>query len=231
MIDMRQITKSYRSRAVVTHALDTVDLRVAEGDFVAIMGPSGCGKSTLLNIAGLLDMPDGGTYAFMGERVERAGEARRAQIRKARIGFIFQNFNLIEDLTVRENVDLALVYHGLAPSRRRARVDAVLEDLGISHRADSRPQSLSGGQQQRVAIARALVTRPRLLLADEPTGNLDSQTGEDVMGILRRVNDQGTTIVMVTHSPAHAHYAQRTVNLLDGRIVAENVRGRAPDLS
>ena len=224
MLTMTKLSKSYRTETVETAALDSVDLTIAEGEFVAIMGPSGCGKSTLLNVMGLLDSPTSGSYVFAGQEVAGLGEARLADVRKRHIGFIFQSFNLVDELSVRENVELALLYHGIAASERRARVDKVLDRVGIGHRAGHRPAQLSGGQQQRVAVARALVAEPRLILADEPTGNLDTAHGEEVMRMLRQLNQDGSTIVMVTHSPAHADYAGRVVNMLDGRIVVERRR-------
>jgi putative ABC transport system ATP-binding protein len=224
LLTMTNLSKSYRTEMVETAALDGIDLQINQGEFVAIMGPSGCGKSTLLNVIGMLDSPTGGSYRFDGREVAGLGEAQLAQTRKTHIGFIFQSFNLVDELTVRENVELALLYHGIAAAERRARVDKVLDKVGTGHRAGHRPAQLSGGQQQRVAVARALVAQPRLILADEPTGNLDTAHGEDVMRMLRQPNSEGSTIVMVTHSPAHADYAGRVVNMLDGRIVIERQR-------
>ncbi|MBC7522139.1 MAG: ABC transporter ATP-binding protein [Sandarakinorhabdus sp.] len=224
MIKLTALRKAYRTDTVETTALDDVDLRIDAGEFVAIMGPSGCGKSTLLNIIGLLDRPTGGTYALEGREVARLPENDLTDIRKRRIGFIFQNFNLIDELSVRENVELALLYHGISAGERRARVDKVLDKVGIAHRADHRPSQLSGGQQQRVAVARAVVAEPPLILADEPTGNLDTAHGEEVMRMLRSLNEEGATIVMVTHSPSHADYAGRVVNMLDGRVLIETRR-------
>jgi putative ABC transport system ATP-binding protein len=188
------------------------------------MGPSGCGKSTLLNIIGMLDSPSTGEYLFKGQNVAGLPEAELAKVRKANIGFIFQSFNLIDELTVRENVELALLYHDMPAAERRQRVEAVMDKVGIAHRAKHRPSQLSGGQQQRVAVARAVVGSPAMILADEPTGNLDTAHGEEVMQMLRRLNQEGATIVMVTHSPAHADYAGRVVNMLDGRVLAERKR-------
>jgi putative ABC transport system ATP-binding protein len=196
-------------------------IEIADGDFAAIMGPSGCGKSTLLNVLGLLDNPDSGEYWFFGEEVARYPEQRLTALRRTGLGFVFQSFNLINDLTVAENVDVGLLYRGVARAERRRRVSAALERVGISHRARHLPQQLSGGQQQRVAIARALVGEPALILADEPTGNLDSENGTAVMQLLAELNRSGTTIVMVTHSLVHAACAKRTVKLLDGRLVSE----------
>ncbi len=224
MINLTGLRKAYRTESVETTALDSIDLQIDAGEFVAIMGPSGCGKSTLLNIIGLLDRPTGGNYALEGREVARLPERDLTDIRKRRIGFIFQNFNLIDELTVRENVELALLYHGISAADRRARVDKVLDKVGIAHRAGHRPSQLSGGQQQRVAVARAVVAQPPLILADEPTGNLDTAHGEEVMRMLRQLNEEGATIVMVTHSPSHADYAGRVVNMLDGRVLIETRR-------
>ena len=224
MIRLSALRKSYRTETVETTALDDIDLQIDAGEFVAIMGPSGCGKSTLLNMIGLLDRPTGGTYALEGREVAALPENALTDIRKRRIGFIFQNFNLIDELSVRENVELALLYHGISAAERRTRVDAVLDKVGIAHRAGHRPSQLSGGQQQRVAVARAVVAAPPLILADEPTGNLDTAHGEEVMRMLRSLNEDGATIVMVTHSPAHADYASRVVNMLDGRVLIETRR-------
>ncbi len=224
MLTLSALRKAYRTETVETTALDNIDLHIEAGEFVAIMGPSGCGKSTLLNIIGLLDRPSAGSYLLEGREVARLGESELTDIRKRRIGFIFQNFNLIDELTVRENVDLALLYHGISSAERRARVDKVLDKVGIAHRAGHRPSQLSGGQQQRVAVARAVVAEPPLILADEPTGNLDTAHGEEVMRMLRSLNEDGATIIMVTHSPAHADYAGRVVNMLDGRVLLETRR-------
>lgn len=224
MILLSALRKAYRTETVETTALDDIDLQIDAGEFVAIMGPSGCGKSTLLNMIGLLDRPTGGTYALEGREVAHLPENALTDIRKRRIGFIFQNFNLIDELTVHENVELALLYHGISRTERRARVDKVLDKVGIAHRANHRPSQLSGGQQQRVAVARAVVAEPPLILADEPTGNLDTAHGEEVMRMLRALNEDGATIVMVTHSPAHADYAGRVVNMLDGRVLIETRR-------
>ena len=207
-----------------TVALNGVNLEIEQGDFVAIMGPSGCGKSTLLNIVGMLDNPTDGDYFFFDENVAPYTEARRSQIRKQNIGFIFQSFNLIDELNVAENIELALLYHDMPSSERKRRVMAVMDRMGIAHRANHMPGQLSGGQQQRVAVARAVVGDQPLILADEPTGNLDSVHGQEVMELLRSLNKEGTTIVMVTHSPSHADYAHRTVNLFDGHVVTENTR-------
>jgi putative ABC transport system ATP-binding protein len=205
---------------VETVALDSVDVEIATGEFVAVMGPSGCGKSTLLNIVGMLDSPSSGRFEFLGEDVTHCAERQLSEIRKHNIGFIFQSFNLIEELTVEENIEVALLYHDLPRTTRRERVARVMEKMGISHRARHRPVQLSGGQQQRVAIARAVVGEQKLILADEPTGNLDSAHGKEVMNMLRALNAEGTTIVMVTHSAEHSAYADRVVNLFDGRVAA-----------
>jgi putative ABC transport system ATP-binding protein len=224
VIRLNALRKSYRTETVETTALDSVDLHIAAGEFAAIMGPSGCGKSTLLNIIGMLDRSTSGSYLFEDRETSGLSESQLTDVRKRRIGFIFQNFNLIDELTVRENVELALLYQGISASERRARVDKVLDKVGIAHRAGHRPSQLSGGQQQRVAVARAVVAEPPLILADEPTGNLDTAHGEEVMRMLRSLNEEGATIVMVTHSPAHADYAGRVVNMLDGRVLLETRR-------
>jgi putative ABC transport system ATP-binding protein len=224
MLTMTGLTKTYRTDTVETTALDSIDLDIADGEFVAVMGPSGCGKSTLLNVMGMLDSPTGGSYIFNGHEVAGLSESQLADTRKANIGFIFQSFNLVDELTVRENVELALLYHSIPAAERKARVDKVLDKVGIAHRAKHRPTQLSGGQQQRVAVARALVGEPKLILADEPTGNLDTAHGEEVMKMLQALNAEGSTIVMVTHSPSHADYAGRVVNMLDGRILIEHRR-------
>jgi putative ABC transport system ATP-binding protein len=226
IIETRDLTKVYRTDAVETTAVDGLDFSLEEGQFVSIMGPSGCGKSTLLHILGLIDSPTEGSYRFLGEDVSGYPERRRAGIRKAHIGFVFQSFNLIEELTVYENVELPLVYGGVAAHERRARVEAVLEKMDIGHRSGHFPAQLSGGQQQRVAVARAIVNKPNLILADEPTGNLDSEHGEEVMKILTKLNDEGTTILMVTHSADNAAYSRRIVNLIDGKVVSDKSSGR-----
>jgi putative ABC transport system ATP-binding protein len=224
MLSLRNLSRTYRTDTVETAALDSIDLEILDGEFVAIMGPSGCGKSTLLNILGLLDSPTSGSYRFGEKEVAGLAEAALADVRKRHIGFIFQSFNLVDELSVRENVELALLYHGIPASERRQRVEAVMDKVGIGHRADHRPNQLSGGQQQRVAVARAVVGNPDLILADEPTGNLDTVHGEEVMRMLQALNREGTTVVMVTHSPAHADYAGRVVNMLDGQVQAERRR-------
>ena len=224
MLTMRALSKVYRADTVQTTALDAIDLDIAAGEFVAIMGPSGCGKSTLLNMIGMLDSPSSGSYVFNGQEVAGLSEARLADVRKANIGFIFQSFNLVDELSVRDNVELALLYDNVSAGERKRRVDEVKDKVGIAHRARHRPSQLSGGQQQRVAVTRALVASPRLILADVPTGNLDTHHGEEVMRMLQTLNGEGSTIVMVTHSPAHADYAGRIVSILDGRILQERRR-------
>jgi putative ABC transport system ATP-binding protein len=221
MIRLENVSKVYSATEVETLALDGVSLEIGPGEFAAIMGPSGCGKSTLLNVLGLLDSPSGGAYEFFGEDVAGAPERRLTQLRRERIGFVFQSFNLIDDLTVEENVEVALIYRGVSAADRKRRVAEALEHVGIGHRARHRPQQLSGGQQQRVAVARALVSKPSLILADEPTGNLDTANGEAVMTLLTEAAASGVTVIMVTHSLAHAAAAQRTIKLLDGRVVVE----------
>jgi putative ABC transport system ATP-binding protein len=225
IIEAQGLKKLYRTSLVETTALDSVNFSVDAGQFVSIMGPSGCGKSTLLHILGLIDTPSDGGYRFLGEEVSQYPEARRAAIRKRNIGFIFQSFNLIDELTVYENIELPLVYSKTPAGERRAKVDAVLERMDIGHRRDHLPGQLSGGQQQRVAVARAVVHQPNLILADEPTGNLDSEHGSEVMKSLVKLHEEGTSIVMVTHSPDNAAYAERTVRMLDGRILAEKKPG------
>jgi putative ABC transport system ATP-binding protein len=224
MLSMRDLSRVYRTDTIETTALDGIMLDVADGEFVAIMGPSGCGKSTLLNVIGMLDSPTGGSYVFNGTEVAGLPEGKLADFRKRNIGFIFQSFNLVDELSVRENIELALLYHDVPAGERRTRVDEAMDKVGIAHRAKHRPSQLSGGQQQRVAVARALVGNPKLILADEPTGNLDTQHGEEVMKMLQALNREGSTIVMVTHSPAHADYASRVVNMLDGRVLIERRR-------
>ena len=222
MIRTLELSKVFRTETIQTTALNKVSLSVEKGEFVAIMGPSGCGKSTLLNILGLLDESDGGEYYFEGIPTAGMSELNRTRLRKGKIGFVFQNFNLIEEMTVFENVELPLLALRVRPAERKRKVQEVLDRMQIGHRKDHFPQQLSGGQQQRVAIARAVVSEPGLVLADEPTGNLDSANGEEVMRLLEQLNESGTTIVMVTHSMAHAERAHRTVNLLDGQLVIEH---------
>jgi putative ABC transport system ATP-binding protein len=225
MITLKHVAKIYRTTEVETTALRDLNLDIPTGQFIAVMGPSGSGKSTFLNIVGMLDSPSAGEYWFDGHNIVGLSQAQLAQLRKYAIGFIFQSFNLIDELNVLENVELALLYHGDVSAReRRKRANEALDRMKITHRKHHMPSQLSGGQQQRVAIARAVVARPKLILADEPTGNLDSVNGEEVMQLLAELNDEGTTIVMVTHSPSHAEYAHRIVSLLDGTIVTENIR-------
>jgi putative ABC transport system ATP-binding protein len=218
-LQIRSLSRAYRSGEVETRALDSVSFEVGAGEFVALMGPSGCGKSTLLNILGFLDAPDSGSYRLRGEEVATLSDARLTRLRRAHVGFVFQSFNLIEALNVAENVEVALLYR--SQEARRRRIEAVLEQVGLSHRARHRPRQLSGGQQQRVAIARALAAEPDLILADEPTGNLDSANGAAVMDLLKGAAASGTTVIMVTHSARHADSADRTIRMLDGRIVGE----------
>ena len=223
MIQLENIKKVFRTEEVETVALAGITMKVEEGEFVAIMGPSGCGKSTLLNILGLLDNPTEGTYNLAGTEVGSLKESERTMVRKGQIGFVFQSFNLIDELNVEQNVELPLKYLGVPKKERQERVVEMLRRMGISHRAKHYPNQLSGGQQQRVAIARAVVTKPKLILADEPTGNLDSKNGFEVMELLKQLNSEGTTIVMVTHSQRDAAVAERTINLLDGHIVEDSV--------
>ncbi|MBI9058872.1 MAG: ABC transporter ATP-binding protein [Labilibaculum sp.] len=222
MILTKDLCKTFRTEEVETSALNNVNLHINDGEFAAVMGPSGCGKSTLLNIIGLLDNPSNGDYLFNNNDVSNKSERERTQYRKGNIGFIFQSFNLIDELNVFENVELPLLYMGISTSERKKKVNEVLERMNISHRAKHFPQQLSGGQQQRVAIARAVVTNPKLILADEPTGNLDSTNGTEVMELLDELNAAGATIVMVTHSQSDATYAHRIIHLFDGKIVSEN---------
>ncbi len=222
MLKLVNVSKIHQAGEVQTTALAGINLHIRAGEYVAIAGPSGCGKSTLLNILGMLDSANQGELWFEGQNVADWNEGRLNELRRGRIGFIFQSFNLIEELTVFENVELALEYGELPAKERRQRVQAMLEKLGIAHRARHRPSQLSGGQQQRVAIERALVAGPAILLADEPTGNLDTAHGEEVMQLLRKINEEGTTVVMVTHSPSHAAQAQRILTLLDGRVVSDS---------
>ena len=221
MITVTNLSKIFRTEEIETTALNSVSFEIKDGEFVAIMGPSGCGKSTLLNILGLLDNPSEGSYHLLGQEVARLKEKDRTKYRKGNIGFVFQSFNLIDELNVYENVELPLKYLNISSSERKARVTAMLKRMNISHRAQHFPQQLSGGQQQRVAIARAVVSNPKLILADEPTGNLDSKNGKKVMDLLTELNQEGTTIVMVTHSQKDASCAQRIVNLFDGQIVSD----------
>ncbi|WP_425235779.1 ABC transporter ATP-binding protein [Ulvibacterium sp.] len=222
MIQIQNLRKSFRTEEVETLALNNVNMKIEDGEFAAIMGPSGCGKSTLLNIIGMLDNPTEGSYQFAGHEVSGLKERQRTELRKGNLGFVFQSFNLIDELTVFENVELPLIYLKMKKAERREKVMNVLERMKIGHREKHFPHQLSGGQQQRVAISRAVVTNPKLILADEPTGNLDSKNGIEVMNLLTELNQEDTTIVMVTHSDRDSHYAHRVINLFDGQIVAEN---------
>jgi putative ABC transport system ATP-binding protein len=223
MIHIQNIKKHYRTEEVETTAIDGLSLTIAPGEFVAVMGPSGCGKSTLLNILGLLDKTDSGQFQLDGIDVSQCSENRRAELRMEKIGFVFQNFNLIDELTVYENVELPLLLTGIKASERKSRIEAVLDKMQIMHRRNHFPQQLSGGQQQRVAVARAVINRPKVILADEPTGNLDSQNGNEVMQLLTELNEAGTTIVMVTHSEHDARFSHRIVRMLDGKMVTESI--------
>ncbi len=223
MIETKQLRKIFKSADIETVALAGIDLKVEEGEFVSVMGPSGCGKTTLLNLLGMIDAATSGVYRFMGKEVFQLNEKQITRLRKQNIGFVFQNFNLIEELSIWENIELPLIYQGIKKSERKRRVREVVDRLEITHRKDLLPVQLSGGQQQRVAVARAIVTKPRLLLADEPTGNLDSMHGEEVMNILDELNKEGMTIVMVTHSHHDASYSRRIVHLFDGQIINENL--------
>lgn len=225
MIKTRDMVKVFLTEEVETTALNKVDLEIKEGEFVSIMGPSGCGKSTLLNILGLLDNPTDGEFHFLGHEVSGYNERQRADLRKENLGFVFQSFNLIDELTVFENVELPLLYLKMGSADRKKKVNKVLEKMGIGHRSGHFPQQLSGGQQQRVAVSRAVVSEPKIIMADEPTGNLDSSHGDEVMKILLDLNDQGTSIVMVTHSLEYAKYAHRTIQLFDGKISNEKING------
>ena len=224
MIKTKDLKKFYRTDEVETTALNNINLEVKEGEYVAIMGPSGCGKSTLLNVLGMIDKPSSGEYFFFDEEVSRYSERQRANLRKSNIGFVFQSFNLIDELTVFENVELPLLYLGYSSHERKERVNEVLENMEIIARKNHFPQQLSGGQQQRVAVARAIVARPKLILADEPTGNLDSAHGDEVMRLIDELHESGTTIVMVTHDPRYAEYSQRIIHLFDGHVVSENIQ-------
>ncbi|MBK0403971.1 ABC transporter ATP-binding protein [Adhaeribacter sp. BT258] len=227
MLRTLNLDKKYTTDEVETTALNRVSFEIKQGEFVAIMGPSGCGKSTLLNIIGLLDNPSGGEFYFLDKEVSKFSERQRADLRKENIGFVFQSFNLIDELTVAENIELPLIYLKMPSAEIKKRVDEVMEQMQIAHRRNHFPQQLSGGQQQRVAIARAVISKPKLILADEPTGNLDSAHGQEVMNLLTELNEAGTTIVMVTHSPSDAEYAHRIIRLFDGEIVTENINARS----
>lgn len=223
MIKIQNLNKSFRTEEVETLALNNISFEVQQGEFTAIMGPSGCGKSTLLNVIGMLDSSNNGSYMFNGEEVGGFNEKQYSQLRKSNIGFVFQKFNLIDELTVEENVELPLIYLKIDKKERKLRVQNVLEIMNIEHRAKHFPKQLSGGQQQRVAISRAVVTNPKLILADEPTGNLDSKNGIEVMNLLKQLNNDGATIIMVTHSERDSKYADRVINLFDGQIVTDNI--------
>ncbi len=226
MIKLQNLSKVYRTAYMETTALNKINIQIAKGEFVAVMGPSGCGKSTLLNVVGMIDSPSEGDYVFDGQEIGHSSENQLADLRKQNIGFIFQNFNLIDDLTVHENVDLPLLYLGLSKADRRRRVDEALELVGLASRANHKPQELSGGQQQRVAVARAVVSEPKLILADEPTGNLDTKNGDEVMKMLDGLKHRGVTILMVTHSPEHGERADRIIQMLDGEVVSQQNTAR-----
>ncbi|KFF19567.1 MULTISPECIES: ABC transporter ATP-binding protein [unclassified Chryseobacterium] len=230
MINVQNLSKIYKTEDVQTNALNNISLHIKEGEFVAIMGPSGCGKSTFLNILGLLDDASTGSYKFAEVETVKAGEKKKSAIRKKNIGFIFQNFNLIDELSVYENIELPLIYNGVSSSERKRRVEEIMEQINIGHRAKHYPQQLSGGQQQRAAVARALVTKPQLILADEPTGNLDSSNGNEVMNLLAELHREGSTIVMVTHSSYDAGFASRIVNMKDGEIFNEEHASQRRDV-
>jgi putative ABC transport system ATP-binding protein len=231
MLSMRDLSRVYRADTVETTALDGIFLDVADGEFVAVMGPSGCGKSTLLNVIGMLDSPTSGSYMFNGTEVAGLSESKLADFRKRNIGFIFQSFNLVDELSVRENIELALLYHNVPAGERRTRVDEVMDKVGIAHRAKHRPSQLSGGQQQRVAVARAMVSKPAVVFADEPTGNLDSKASHDVLKLLRQAVDEfDQTVIMVTHDPEAATYADRLLTLRDGRIVSDAAPGTVDEV-
>ena len=222
MINIKKMSRIFRTEEIETTALNEVDIKIDQGEFVSIMGPSGCGKSTLLNILGLLDNPSSGAYDFLGNEVALCSERQRAALRKQHIGFVFQSFNLIDELSVYENVELPLLYLNVPVGERKTRIEKVLDTMSILHRQGHFPQQLSGGQQQRVAVARAVVTNPEIILADEPTGNLDSEHGDEVMKIMTELNQAGTTIIMVTHSPSYAEYGNRVIHLFDGQVVTES---------
>ena len=231
MITLTNVKRIFRTQDIETTALNNINLSVDHGEFVAIMGPSGCGKSTLLSILGMLDSPSSGSFTFVGTDISNYNENKLAELRKANIGFVFQSFNLIDELTVFENVELPLQYQKIAKKERKQRVEAILKRVGIDHRSEHLPQQLSGGQQQRVAVARALVINPQLILADEPTGNLDSKNGDEVMAMLRELNQEGTTVIMVTHDEKEGAYANRLVRLLDGQIMLDKAKSCQSDIN
>ena len=226
MLKTENLMKVYTTEDVETTALNNINIEIKQGEFVSIMGPSGCGKSTLLNLIGLLDNPSDGAYFFLDHEVSKYSERQRANLRKQNIGFVFQSFNLIDELTVYENIELPLLYQKVGAQERKERVNATMEKMGIMHRKSHFPQQLSGGQQQRVAVGRAVVGNPKLILADEPTGNLDSAHGDEVMKMLLDLNSAGTTVIMVTHSPTYAEYGHRVIHLFDGHVVTENLNGQ-----
>lgn len=230
MITTENLSKIYRTEEVETTALNKVSVQINDGEFVAIMGPSGCGKSTLLNILGMLDQSSGGSYKFLNQEIVGTNERTKSNLRKKNIGFIFQNFNLIDELSVFENIELPLLYNGISSSERKKRVNEIMEKIKIDHRAKHYPQQLSGGQQQRVAVARALVNKPKLILADEPTGNLDSNNGNEVMNLLAELHREGSTIVMVTHSAYDAGFASRIINMKDGEVFSEEIADKSKDV-
>lgn len=230
MINIHNLSKIYRAEEVQTHALNEVSLSIKEGEFLAIMGPSGCGKSTFLNILGLLDSASAGSYQFEEREMIGLSERKKSDVRKKNIGFIFQNFNLIDELTVYENIELPLIYNGVSSAERKRKVEEIMEKINIAHRSKHYPQQLSGGQQQRAAVARALVTKPKLILADEPTGNLDSSNGNEVMNLLAELHREGSTIVMVTHSSYDAGFASRIINMKDGEIFNEEHASQRKDV-
>lgn len=230
MISISNLSRVFRTQDIETTALNGINLEVQEGEFVAIMGPSGCGKSTLLSILGMLDSPSSGSFKFASEEISNRSEKYLAEVRKSSIGFVFQSFNLIDELTVYENVELPLQYLNISKAERKQRVESILKRVAIDHRAEHLPQQLSGGQQQRVAVARALVINPKLILADEPTGNLDSKNGDEVMAMLRELNKEGTTVVMVTHSEKEGRYADRLVRLLDGQVILDKANEAAQNV-
>jgi putative ABC transport system ATP-binding protein len=230
MLKFKNLCKFYQTEDIETVAINNIDMVITKGEFVSVMGPSGCGKSTFLNIVGMLDNPTSGCYTFLDKEVSGLNERGLANIRKRHLGFIFQSFNLIDELSVYDNIELPLIYQNVPASERKNRVEAVMAKVDIAHRAEHMPQQLSGGQQQRVAVARALVSQPELILADEPTGNLDSKNGHDVMTLLQKLNDEGSTIVMVTHSKAHAQYGSRIINLLDGKMLSDQQVERVNEL-